>query len=173
MAIRNCWYYQWWDLDVQRPVYTLDAGGGCAAFRRTYFAELNGFDPLFRPGYFEDVDLSYRAWMRGWRIIFEPNSVIYHREGATLQDRSRETRFRTLLARNQVLFTLKNVGGWLFVIGFLALAPIRAIRGDRYTSRGLLRAAPRALRALLSRASRRPPVMTPTQIAAAAGATLP
>ncbi|HTD62683.1 MAG TPA: glycosyltransferase [Gemmatimonadaceae bacterium] len=173
MAIRNCWYYQWWDLEVRQPVYTLDAGGGCAAFRRTFFVELGGFDPLYRPGYFEDVDLSYRAWMRGWRTVFEPRSVIYHREGATLQDRSREARFRTLLARNQALFTLKNIGGWLFVIGYLALAPFRLLRSDPYTARGLIRAAPRAVQALLNRVGRRPPVMTPRQIAAAAAATLP
>jgi len=173
MAIRNCWYYQWWDLDVRRPVYTLDAGGGCAAFRRTCFVELGGFDPLYRPGYFEDVDLSYRAWMRGWRTVFEPRSVIYHREGATLQDRSRETRFRTLLARNQALFTLKNIGGWSFVIGYLALAPWRLLRSDPYTARGLVHAAPRAARALFKRLGRKPPVMTPTQIAVAAAAAVP
>jgi GT2 family glycosyltransferase len=168
MAIRHCWYYQWWDLEIDRPVYTLDAGGGCAAFRRALFAELGGFDPLFRPGYFEDIDLSYRAWMRGWRTVFEPRSIIYHREGATLQDRSKEDRFRTLLARNQALFTLKNVGGWLFVLGYLALAPIRLVRSDPYTSRGLMKAAPRTITALLKRAGRKPPVMTPGQIAAAA-----
>jgi GT2 family glycosyltransferase len=172
MAIRHCWYYQWWDLEVNRPVYTLDAGGGCAAFRRRFFAELGGFDPLFRPGYFEDIDLSYRAWMRGWRTIFEPRSVIYHREGATLQDRSKEARFRTMLARNQALFTLKNVGGWPFVLGYLALAPVRLVRSDPYTSRGLVKAAPRAARALLKRIGRPKPAMTPTQIAAASAGTL-
>lgn len=173
MAIRHCWYYQWWDLEVSRPVYTLDAGGGCAAFRRTFFAELGGFDPLFHPGYFEDVDLSYRAWMRGWRTIFEPRSVIYHREGATLQDRSKEARFRTMLARNQALFTVKNVGGWPFVLGYLALAPVRLLRSDPYTVRGLVQAAPRIARALLQRFGRRKPVMTPMQIATAAAGVVP
>jgi GT2 family glycosyltransferase len=172
MAIRHCWYYQWWDLDVRHAVYTLDAGGGCAAFRRTFFVDLGGFDPLFRPAYFEDIDLSYRAWMRGWRTVFEPRSVIYHREGATLQDRSREARFRTLLARNQALFTLKNVGGWPFVFGYLALTPIRLLRSDPYTQRGLLRAAPRAARALMSRLTRRRPVLSAGEIAAAAAGAI-
>jgi hypothetical protein len=111
--------------------------------------------------------------MRGWRTVFEPRSVIYHREGATLQDRSREARFRTLLARNQALFTLKNVGGWAFVLGYLVLAPLRLVRSDPYTARGLLRAAPRAAGALFKRFGRKPPVMTPTQIATAAAAPLP
>lgn len=172
MRIHHCWYYQWWDLAVRRPVYTLDAGGGCAAFRRSFFVALGGFDPLYRPAYFEDVDLSYRAWMRGWRTVFEPLSVIYHREGATLQDPTRETRFRTLLARNQSLFTMKNVGEWGFLAGYLALIPWRIVRGfsrgDPYTARGLLAALPRAPRAIATRLTRRRPALSPRAIAEAA-----
>ncbi|HZS59615.1 MAG TPA: glycosyltransferase [Gemmatimonadaceae bacterium] len=176
IAIRNCWYYQWWDLTVDRPVYTLDAGGGCAAFRREFFVELGGFDPLYRPAYFEDVDLSYRAWMRGWRIVFEPKSIIYHREGATLRDPAREARFRTSLARNQALFTMKNVGEWGFLAGYLALIPWRILRGflrgDPYTARGLLASLPRAPRAIAARFGRRRPALSPRAIAEAASLTL-
>ncbi|HWZ61142.1 MAG TPA: glycosyltransferase [Gemmatimonadaceae bacterium] len=164
IALRHCWYYQWWELSVSEPVHTLDAGGGCAAFRRAYFAELGGFDPLFRPAYYEDIDLSYRAWMRGWRTVFEPRSVIYHREGATLWDRGRDARHRALLARNQALFTMKNVGGWGFLAGYLAMAPLRVVRGalsgDPYTARGLVRAIPRAGRAIAARARRARPVLS-------------
>jgi GT2 family glycosyltransferase len=172
MRIRHCWYYQWWDLDVARPVYTLDAGGGCAAFRRTFFTALGGFDPLYRPAYFEDVDLSYRAWMRGWRTVFEPRSIIYHREGATLRDGTREARFRTLLARNQALFTLKNVGEWGFLAGYLALMPWRIARGwlfgDPYTARGLVASIPRTPRAIAARFARRRPALSSRAIAEAA-----
>jgi len=167
-ALRHCWYYQWWDLSVSAPVLTLDAGGGCAAFRRAHFAELGGFDPLFRPAYFEDIDLSYRAWMRGWRTVFEPRSIIYHREGATLWDRARDAHHRAMLARNQALFTMKNVGGWAFLAGYLLLAPVRVLRGalsgDPSTARGLLRAIPRAARAIAARARRRRAVLSPLAI---------
>jgi N-acetylglucosaminyl-diphospho-decaprenol L-rhamnosyltransferase len=164
IALRHCWYYQWWELSVSEPVHTLDAGGGCAAFRRAYFAELGGFDPLFRPAYYEDIDLSYRAWMRGWRTVFEPGSVIYHREGATLWDRERDGLHRAMLARNQALFTMKNVGGWGFLAGYLAMAPLRVVRGalgsDPYTARGLMRALPRAGQAIAARARRERPVLS-------------
>ncbi len=73
------------------------------------FVELGGFDPLYRPAYFEDVDLSYRAWMRGWRTVYEPESIIYHRIGATLGPPSAEARMQRLLARNHALCTMKNV----------------------------------------------------------------
>jgi GT2 family glycosyltransferase len=175
MALRRWWFYKWWDLTVTEPAYTLDAGGGCAAFRRDRFVELGGFDPLYRPAYYEDVDLSYRAWMRGWRTVFEPASVIYHREAATMRDLTREAQFQTLLARNHVLFTIKNVGGWGFLAGFLALAPVRVVAsvvgGDGSTARGLLAAAPRlgaAVRGRWRSGGRR--VLSPRAIAAAAAA---
>jgi N-acetylglucosaminyl-diphospho-decaprenol L-rhamnosyltransferase len=155
MALRGWWFYKWWDLTVTEPVYTLDAGGGSAAFRRDRFVALGGFDPLYRPAYYEDVDLSYRAWMRGWRTVFEPGSVIYHREAATMRDQRRESQFRALLARNHVLFTIKNVGGWAFLAGFMAMAPVRVIgsvlRRDPHTARGLVAAVPRLAAALRAR----------------------
>lgn len=174
MALRRWWFYKWWDLTVTEAVYTLDAGGGSAAFRRDRFVALGGFDPLFRPAYYEDVDLSYRAWMRGWRTVFEPASVIYHRVAATLRDPSREAQFGTLISRNHVLFTAKNVGGWGFVAGFLALVPVRvaaaAVRGDRYTALGLLAALPRLGRALRARWNQRGDAVLGAQAIAAASA---
>jgi N-acetylglucosaminyl-diphospho-decaprenol L-rhamnosyltransferase len=177
MALRHWWFYKWWDLTVTEPAYTLDAGGGCAAFRRDRFVALGGFDPLYRPGYYEDVDLSYRAWMRGWRTVFEPASIIYHREAATMRDLTRESQFRALLARNHVLFTAKNVGGWGFLAGFLALAPWRVLRAalgaDPATARGLLAATPRLPAALRARRRGRPHVVLGARAIADAAAARP
>jgi GT2 family glycosyltransferase len=174
MTLRRWWFYKWWDLSVTSPMYTLDAGGGSAAFRRDYFVSLGGFDPLYRPAYYEDTDLSYRAWMRGWRTVFEPASVIFHRIGATIKDSTQETRFRTLMARNHVLFTVKNVGGWGFLAWFLCLLPVRVVssflRGDPFTARGIVAAVPRLPRAMRRRVGLARAALSPRAIAAAAAA---
>jgi GT2 family glycosyltransferase len=171
------WFYQWWVRPIERPIYTLDAGGGCAAFRRRYFTLLGGFDRLFHPAYFEDVDLSYRAWMRGWRTIYDPASIIYHRIGATLTTPDREARTRRLLARNHTLCVLKNVGGWGSAAACLMLLPPRIakawVRGDRDGALGMAAAVPRALDALASRMHRSRPRLSPREIDAAVAAGEP
>jgi GT2 family glycosyltransferase len=153
--LRHFWLYKHWVRGREGPCYTIEGGGGCTAYRRRMFAELGGFDPLFRPGYYEDFDLAYRGWTRGWRTVYEPRSVIYHRVGATLQQSAREEAFRAHLARNHALFTAKSVGGWSFLAGFLALLPVRIMRswaaGDRANAVGLLRAIPHLPRAIGAR----------------------
>jgi GT2 family glycosyltransferase len=61
------------------------AGGGSALFHRQRFLDLGGFDPLFAPFYFEDVELSYRAWKRGFTVEYEPRSVVRHRFSSTIE----------------------------------------------------------------------------------------
>jgi GT2 family glycosyltransferase len=153
---RRLWFYKSWNFEAGSACLTLDAGGGCAAFRRTMYVALGGFDPLYRPAYWEDTDLSYRAWRRGWRVVYEPASVIYHRVSATLDEtqggRPAVTR---LIRRNEVIFALRNVGGWGFAVGYLALLPLRMIRNAMMRNhafwRGALRALPRIPAALARR----------------------
>src|SRR5437899_1710038 len=69
--------------------YTAAAAGpvevpwGCAGsllVRRDRFEALDGFDPTFFID-FEDTDLCWRAWRRGWRTIHLPDAVLYHKVG--------------------------------------------------------------------------------------------
>jgi GT2 family glycosyltransferase len=61
----------------------LFTSGGFMAVDRKKFIELGGFNRLFAPAYCEDVDLCFRAWRRGWRCIYEPTSLVWHRHQAT------------------------------------------------------------------------------------------
>ena len=69
---------------VRGPLYSLFAGGGSAMFDRTKFLEMGGFEPLLSPFYWEDVELSYRAWKRGFVVLYEPRSVTRHRVSSTI-----------------------------------------------------------------------------------------
>ena len=121
------WFHKWWRYDRQEPALTLEACGGAAAYRREMFVALGGFDPLYRPGYYEDLDLSFRAWARGWKVAYEPRSIAYHKESASMLERFGDSGKARLLYRNHLLFTLKNVGGAGFLARFLLLLPYRVV----------------------------------------------
>lgn len=60
---------------VQREVPV--ATGGLLAMRRPVWDALGGFDELYF-AYNEDTDLSLRAWLRGWSVLFVPDAIAEH-----------------------------------------------------------------------------------------------
>ena len=52
--------------------------GAAVLIRRQAFRELNGFDERIFFMYCEDVDLSWKFWLRGWKCIYVPDAVVQH-----------------------------------------------------------------------------------------------
>lgn len=50
---------------------------------RELFNDLNGFDEIFEPAYYEETDYCLRLWDIGKRVVYNPNSVILHYEFAS------------------------------------------------------------------------------------------
>ncbi len=96
---------------------TFFASGVIMAFHKEMFLELGGFDDLYHPFYWEDVDLCYRALKKGFSMVYTPNSLIYHKDQSTIVFRKKGgiTLFfakmvaRIIQERNQYLFTWKNI----------------------------------------------------------------
>ena len=70
-----------------RSEEVLFASAGTALFRRSVFLDAGGFDEKFFM-YHEDVDLCWRLWILGFRVVTAPQAVIYHHFSAS----TRETR---------------------------------------------------------------------------------
>jgi GT2 family glycosyltransferase/glycosyltransferase involved in cell wall biosynthesis len=87
-------------------------GGGSCAFDRGKFLELGGFDHLLRPFYMEDTDLGYLAWKRGWKVLYQPRSVVYHEHRGTIGKNFREEQIQAVLKKNGLLFAWKNIHEW-------------------------------------------------------------
>jgi GT2 family glycosyltransferase len=49
-----------------------------AAYRRSHFLEMGGYDTSFPVACAEDAELSYRMSARGWKMKFAPEAVVYH-----------------------------------------------------------------------------------------------
>ena len=60
---------------------TVCANGGAMLVRRERMLELGGFDETFFMD-FEDIDLCWRAWLRGWPSVYVPDAFVRHRVGA-------------------------------------------------------------------------------------------
>lgn len=84
-------------------------GGGSCAFDRARFLELGGFDALLEPFYLEDTDLGYQAWKCGWKVLYQPRSVVYHEHRGTIGKRFREDQIQAVLKKNYLLFSWKNI----------------------------------------------------------------
>ncbi len=94
--------------DKTKARYSAWASGGSCVFRRKIWDQLGGFDEIYSPGYWEDIDLGWRAWQNGYRIIWEPKSKIEHQHESTF--RKLDPRYVSLIKeRNELIFTWKNI----------------------------------------------------------------
>lgn len=88
---------------------TLWVNGGSGAFRKSTWEKLGGFDELYNPFYWEDIDLSYRAIKSGYKILFEPKSIVVHEhEKGAIVKKFTSSEIRTIAYRNQFIFVWKN-----------------------------------------------------------------
>ena len=94
--------------ESRAPLYSMFAGGGSAMFDRQKFLEIGGFETLLSPFYWEDVELSYRAWKRGYSILYEPRSVTRHRISSTIGKLKRR-KVRRIEQRNRLIFHWINL----------------------------------------------------------------
>ncbi len=110
----------WWQDGALRVSHREDAavntlfpcfygGGGSCAFDRRKFLELGGFDSLLAPFYLEDTDLGFLAWKRGWKVLYQPASIVHHEHRGTIGKRFSPSYIQSILQKNFLLFIWKNI----------------------------------------------------------------
>ncbi len=93
----------------EETVESFWANGGSGVFRRSIWMELKGMDEvLLSPFYWEDIDLSYRAHKRGYKVLWEPNAYVSHEHESSIKKLSPAFVAR-IRERNQLLFIWKNL----------------------------------------------------------------
>lgn len=106
----------------ERLCYTLYTSGAASAVKRDKFIALGGFDEYLY--IYEDVDLSYRAWKRGWTAFYEPRSVVYHKGRATSKALFPDPRYLTINLKNRHWFIWKNLTDHAIQRRYWALLPL-------------------------------------------------
>jgi GT2 family glycosyltransferase len=108
---------------------TLWVSGGSGAFRKSMWDRLGGLDPLYNPFYWEDIDLSYRALKAGYKLIFEPKSIVTHEhEKGAIKTKFKSTQVRKIVFRNQFTFIWKNITQRRLLISHFLWLPYHFIK---------------------------------------------
>jgi GT2 family glycosyltransferase len=99
--------------------------------RRDFWVSVGGFDVRYTPAYYEDTDLCFSAWENGYKVIYQPESIVVHHEGMS-NGKSTDLGIKRYQTINQVKFSKK----WAKVlthhwqdIGLARLEHTRASKG--------------------------------------------
>ena len=100
-------------LESRENLYAI---GACVAYDAEKFRALGGYSEVYSPFLFEDMDISYRAWKRGWKSIYEPAATVWHYSNATInKDKKKLRANHTIYFRNRFIFHWVNLTDPAFV----------------------------------------------------------
>jgi len=85
------------------------AEGGSSLFNKKLFIHIGMLDELFNPFYWEDIDLSYRAWRAGYKIMYDPKIQVEHHHESTIGKYFDKSKILRTAFRNQLIFHWKNL----------------------------------------------------------------
>ncbi len=80
---------------------------GAALYRKAILDEIGYFDKNFF-AYMEDVDLSYRAKINGYKNYYCPTAIVYHKGSGTTGSKYNEFKIK-IAARNNIWVIYKNM----------------------------------------------------------------
>ena len=126
------------------PVPAFYASGGAVAYSKEKYLQIGGFDELYYPFYWEDIDLSYRAWKRGWKVFYQPQSVVYHKHQGTIGKTFKKNYVKEIYYKNRLIFIWRNITDrWYLWQHFFWLLPhliVTVLVGKLYYLKGFFRA---------------------------------
>ena len=95
--------------------WVLYGSGGCSLYDAAKLRALGGVDEAYAPAYVEDLDLGYRAWLRGWPSVYVAGAVVEHRHRATTSRYYSEAELDEILEVNYLRFLVRAIAdGRLF-----------------------------------------------------------
>jgi GT2 family glycosyltransferase len=121
-----------------KDIWVLGASGGASLYRIKMLEDIGLFDEDFF-AYYEDVDLSFRAQLAGWKVGYAPAALAYHEIGATSSKMKGFTTYQTMKNLPMVLwknvpFELLPVAVPRFYLAYNAFYISAAGRGQFFTA---------------------------------------
>jgi len=95
--------------------FVIAPNGGSAIYRKEMLGQIGGFDGNFF-AYHDDTDLCMRAFLDGWKCLYVPESVVYHKDNASFKKRGTIAHY--FHERNRMWFIYKYFP-WSFIMSHL------------------------------------------------------
>lgn len=96
--------------NLDKPHESFWGSGGETIYRKSVWEKLGGYDEIFSPGYWEDVDFGFRQRKRGWKIVWEPTAIVESsKRGESFNKRWEKNRLTRIKERNRLIFIWKNI----------------------------------------------------------------
>lgn len=89
--------------EFNQPYELQGAASACILVRKAVLDEVGGFDEIFNPVQFEDLDIEYRMKAAGYRLRYQPEVEMYHFENVTT-DESPQINFKYQTIKNGLEF---------------------------------------------------------------------
>jgi len=112
LPVRRNSYFHYEDVVSTEACSAFYLCGGCALIDRLKLTELNGLDEIYSPFYFEDTDLSVRAWLNGWACMYTPEISVRHCHSITVNKYFSKEYVQLIFTRNKLLFNYFYLTGF-------------------------------------------------------------
>ncbi len=104
------------------------AEGGSSIIRTDYLRDLGGLLNIYAPFYWEDNDLSYRAYSRGLHVLFSPKIIVEHHHESTVGSFYTKEQVTRIAYRNQFIFTWINITESTLFLAHLLRLPMHVAK---------------------------------------------
>jgi len=119
--IGGCFAIGQFEKDVgqyNKKIYVGTLGHGSILIKKEIFNNFNGFDEDYFI-YQDDVDLLWNLWLAGYKLLYVPTSILYHKYGASGGD-SRIGQFRIYyVTKNTLMNIVKHFEKSNIIKGFV------------------------------------------------------
>lgn len=115
--------------DSSGDVPTLYLSGANALLDRKKLIQLNGFDEIYAPFYYEDLDLAIRAWQTGWKCYYEHGAVCRHPASTTIKKYHARKNVWIINNRNKLILHAIHLKGFSRLVWNLKVYVSLLVRG--------------------------------------------
>ncbi len=100
---------------------------GCCLVKKKLMEKVRGFDEIYDPYGFEDSDFALRSNYEGFKNLYVPDSVIYHKVSKTISAGKYNATYTKLKGRNMKIFMKRHATSFQYLC-FLLISPLLGIK---------------------------------------------